>query len=83
MAWELPVSPTCQPNGSASTRCSVRHGRLWLLQSRVIPMICSKIPYAAALLRGKADWREQFPVRPFQFPVLLGKIPCSTEEIFA
>jgi hypothetical protein len=22
--------------------------------------------------------REQFPVRPFQFPVLLGKIPCST-----
>ena len=24
----------------------LRPGRLWLLQSRVIPMICSKIPYA-------------------------------------
>ena len=22
MAWELPASPTCQPNGPASTRCS-------------------------------------------------------------
>ena len=22
MGWELPASPTCQPNGPASTRCS-------------------------------------------------------------
>jgi hypothetical protein len=22
MAWELPASPTCQPNGPASTKCS-------------------------------------------------------------
>src|SRR5262249_43716656 len=22
MAWELPASPTCRPNGPASTRCS-------------------------------------------------------------
>ena len=37
----------------------LRPGRLWLLQSRVIPMICSKIPYAVEqgiFLSGTGKW---------------------------
>src|ERR1700688_2334819 len=46
MGWELPASPTCQPNGPASTRCSA------LLRSSACSKRVSGTAQPAGLLKS-------------------------------
>ena len=62
----------------------LRHGRLWLLQSRVIPMVSSKIPYAVETGNFSEQNRElEWPNRELFAPISELKPRGVIEEIFA